>query len=75
MTLLQIGVKVKDLLTNWGFSENFSAGMRDITDFIIVLAIVILTYFVLKYVVIGLARRIARRSSTTWDDADRKSVV
>ena len=69
MTLLQIGVKVKDLLTNWGFSENFSAGMRDITDFIIVLAIVILTYFVLKYVVIGLARRIARRSSTTWDDA------
>ena len=69
MTLLQIGIKVKDLLTNWGFSENFSGGMRDITDFIIALAIIVIAYYILKYVVIGLARRIARRSSTTWDDA------
>jgi len=67
--LLQIGVRVRESLRNWGFSESFSDGMRDITDFIIAFALIVLIYYVLKYLVLGLARRISRRSSTTWDDA------
>ena len=69
MTLLQIGIRVKELLKNQGFSEDFSAGMRDITDFIIVFVLIILSYYAIKYIVLGIARRISRRSSTTWDDA------
>jgi miniconductance mechanosensitive channel len=69
MTLLQIGVRVKEWLTGWGFSESFSAGMRDVTDFIIVFALIVLSYYLIKYVVVGIARRLSRRSSTTWDDA------
>ncbi|MBK6346308.1 MAG: mechanosensitive ion channel [Bacteroidales bacterium] len=69
MTLLQIGIRVKELLKNQGFSEDFSAGMRDITDFIIVFILIILSYYAIKYIVLGIARRISRRSSTTWDDA------
>jgi len=69
MMLLQIGVRVKELLKNQGFSEDFSAGMRDITDFIIVFILIVISYYAIKYIVLGVARRISRRSSTTWDDA------
>lgn len=67
--LLQIGVRVRESLQNWGFSDNFSDGMRDITDFIIAFAMIVLSYYVLRYLVLGIIRRISRRSSTTWDDA------
>ncbi len=69
MILLQLGTWVKDLLTRWGFSEDFSAGMRDITDFVLALAVIVLVYYAIRYVILGVARRISRRSSTTWDDA------
>jgi miniconductance mechanosensitive channel len=69
MIVLQIGARVKELLTNQGFSESFSAGMRDITDFIIAFVLIILSYYIIRYLVLGIARRISRRSSTTWDDA------
>ena len=69
MILLQLGTWVKDLLTRWGFSEDFSAGMRDITDFVLALAVIVLAYYAIRYVILGVARRISRRSSTTWDDA------
>lgn len=69
MNLLQIGMRVKDVLRNWGFSDNFSSGMRDITDFIIALILISVSYFVIKYVFLGIVHRITRRSSTTWDDA------
>ncbi|MFH1118930.1 MAG: mechanosensitive ion channel domain-containing protein [Bacteroidota bacterium] len=69
MTLLQIGIRVKEVLKNQGFSEDFSAGVRDITDFVIAFALIILSYYAIKYFVLGVARRISRRSSTTWDDA------
>jgi miniconductance mechanosensitive channel len=75
MTLLQIGVRVKEWLTGWGFSEGFSAGMRDVTDFIIVFALIVMSYYLIKYVVVGIARRLSRRSSTTWDDALYKNRV
>lgn len=69
MIVLQIGARVKELLTNQGFSESFSAGMRDITDFVIAFALIIMSYYIIRYLVLGIARRISRRSSTTWDDA------
>jgi miniconductance mechanosensitive channel len=67
--LLQIGVRVKELLKNQGFSEDFSTGVRDITDFLIAFALIVLSYYAIKYIVLGIARRLSRRSSTTWDDA------
>lgn len=69
MTTLQIGVRVKELLSNWGFSDSFSIGMRDITDFLIMLALVVAGYFLIKFIVLNIARRVARRTSGTWDDA------
>jgi len=67
--LLQIGVRVKELLKNQGFSEDFSTGVRDITDFLIAFALIVLSYYAIRTIVLGIARRVSRRSSTTWDDA------
>ncbi len=67
--LLQIGTQFKEWLTRQGFSEQFSAGIRDITDFVIAFLLILALYYVVKYVVLGVVRRITRRSSTTWDDA------
>ncbi|PKP47117.1 MAG: mechanosensitive ion channel protein MscS [Bacteroidetes bacterium HGW-Bacteroidetes-11] len=52
-----------------GFSLHFAEDIRNITDFVISFALIIAFYFVLKYVVLAVVRKITRKSSTTWDDA------
>jgi miniconductance mechanosensitive channel len=69
MVLLQIGSAAKDWLMRNGFSLRFAEDIRDITDFVISLALIIAIYYVLRYVVIAVVRKITRKSSTTWDDA------
>lgn len=69
MTLIQIGTWVKNMLSDWGFSDIFSARMRDITDFMIALLLIVAVYYIVRYIVLGLVRRITRRTSGTWDDA------
>lgn len=69
MILLQIGSAAKEWLMRNGFSHHFAEDIRNITDFVISFALIIAFYFVLKYVVIAVVRKITRKSSTTWDDA------
>jgi miniconductance mechanosensitive channel len=69
MILIQIGTFLKNWMTRNGFSVQVADDVRDITDFIIAFALIIVVYYVLKYVVLGIIRRIVRRSNTTWDDA------
>lgn len=69
MILIQIGTFLKNWMTRNGFSSQVAEGVRDITDFIIAFALIVVVYYVLKYVVLGIIRRIVRRSNTTWDDA------
>jgi len=69
MQILQIGIRVKALLDKYGFSDNFSSGIRDLTDFILMFLLAVVIYYLMRYIVLGIIRRITRRSSTTWDDA------
>ncbi|HOI88421.1 MAG TPA: mechanosensitive ion channel [Lentimicrobium sp.] len=69
MSLLQIGVHLKDWLTRQGMSEMLAAAIRDVTDFVIAFLLILVIYYVAKFVVLGVIRRITRRSGTTWDDA------
>ena len=69
MILIQIGTYIKDWMTRNGFSANQSEIVRDITDFVIALVIIAAIYYVLKFIVLGIIRKIVRRSDTTWDDA------
>lgn len=69
MILIQIGTFLKNWMTRNGFSMQVAENVRDITDFIIAFALIIVVYYVLKYLVLGIIRKIVRRSNTTWDDA------
>lgn len=69
MILLQIGTALKEWLMRKGFSLGFADGIRDITDFVIAVALIIAFYYVLRYGVLAIVRKLTRKSSTTWDDA------
>lgn len=69
MILIQIGTYIKNWMTRSGFTVQQADIMRDITDFALAIAIIIIVYYVLRYVVLGIIRKIVRRSNTTWDDA------
>ncbi len=69
MILIQIGTFIKDWMTRNGFSAQHSEMVRDITDFVIALVIIITIYYVLRFIILGVIRKIVRRSDTTWDDA------
>ncbi len=71
MALLEISIgdKVKEWLTGLGLSENISIAMRDFTDFLILIVVITVLYYVSKFVVLKIVRRITHRTSSTWDDA------
>jgi miniconductance mechanosensitive channel len=69
MIFLQIGTGIKEWLTGQGFSHGFASGFSDVTDFLIALVLIATIYYILKTVVLALARKLTRKSSTTWDDA------
>lgn len=69
MILIQIGTIIKDWMSRNGFSAHQAEVVRDITDFVIAIAIILVVYYVLKFIVLGVIRKIVRRSDTTWDDA------
>jgi miniconductance mechanosensitive channel len=69
MVLIQIGTFFKNWMTRNGFSVEVAENVRDITDFLISVLIIIVVYYVLKFLVLSIIRKIVRRSNTTWDDA------
>lgn len=75
MILIQIGTYIKNWMTRNGFSAQHSEIVRDITDFVIALIIILTVYYVLRFIVLGIIRKIVRRSDTTWDDALYKNKV
>lgn len=69
MKLMQISSPLKQWLVDIGLSESFSLRISDMIDFFISLALIIIIYYIARFVVLGVLRRITRRSSTSWDDS------
>ena len=69
MILIQIGTFIKNWMTRNGFAVQHAETVRDITDFVIAIVIIVVVYYALKFIVLGIVRKIVRRSNTTWDDA------
>ncbi|MBW6490071.1 MAG: mechanosensitive ion channel family protein [Lentimicrobium sp.] len=64
-----MGTTLKDWLIKKGFSLSFADGSRDVTDFVIAFVLIMAFYYILRYGVLALIRKLTRKSSTTWDDA------
>lgn len=67
--LISIGQRVKDWLLGLGFSNDVTSVMRDMTDFIIMVIVITVIYYITKLVILKVIRRISHRTSATWDDA------
>lgn len=67
--MMNLGEQLKNLLTQWGLSDGFTTIVGDITDFLILIAVITLVYYTAKFIVLKIVRRITHRTSATWDDA------
>lgn len=71
MNLLQIdiGEHLERWLVNLGVQQGITSVIKDMTDFIIMIFLITLVYYIVKLVVLRIIHRIAHKSSATWDDA------
>lgn len=63
-----MNIDIKKWLISQGFADNFSQSVTDLTDFIIVIAISVLVYYITKFIIIHVVKKIATRTKSTWDD-------
>jgi miniconductance mechanosensitive channel len=60
------------IITSWLVNIGFSAGkasrIAGISDFVMVLLVCVIIYYISKYVILRILKRIARKTESTWDD-------
>jgi miniconductance mechanosensitive channel len=56
-------------LTNLGLQPRVAAITAGISDFLIVLALGVIIYYITKYIIIRVIKRIASKTASNWDDA------
>jgi miniconductance mechanosensitive channel len=63
---LNTGFKAK--LAGWGFSDTFAGYLADFSTLIIILLSSIVIYYIAKYIINKVLKRLVDRSSSKWDD-------
>ena len=63
-----LGNLIRDLMIKMGTSELEARHASDLADFIGVLLIGILLYYIAKFIIVRVLRRIAKRTKSIWDD-------
>jgi len=63
-----------DWLVNLGIDQYWAKGIADFSGFIIVLIIAIIAFYITRSIVVSTMHRLAKKSTSNWDDAfvDRK---
>lgn len=59
---------LKETLTGWGFSETFSGYLADFSTLIIILLITVIVYYIAKFIINHILKRIVQKSKSKWDD-------
>ena len=68
ITTHTINTGLKETLTRWGFSGTFSGYIADFSTLILILFITIIVYYIAKFIINHLLKRLVQRSSSKWDD-------
>jgi miniconductance mechanosensitive channel len=65
---------VKDWLTDIGIGQSWATGIADFSGFIFVIVLAVIAFYIAKIILVSWVHRIARKSTSNWDDAfvDRK---
>ncbi len=69
LSQINIGERVKEWMLNMGVSDGLTSVMRDVTDFIIMLIVITFVYYVIRYGLLKVVRKITHRTSSNWDDS------
>ncbi|PLX14803.1 MAG: mechanosensitive ion channel protein MscS [Marinilabiliales bacterium] len=62
------GLKLKEILMNWGLSEQLAAPLKNTIVILGLIIITFLAYFITKKVLFNVIRSFVKRSKATWDD-------
>ncbi len=61
------------IITTWlmdlGLNSRSAAKIAGISDFLAVLVLGVIVYYITKYIIIRIIKRIALKTSSNWDDA------
>jgi miniconductance mechanosensitive channel len=63
-----LGEKLKTLLLDWGMQEKWANYFVDFSRLVIVLLVAVIIYYISKYIINRLLKRLIMRSSNRWDD-------
>jgi miniconductance mechanosensitive channel len=63
-----LGNLIRDLMISMGASELEARHASDLADFVGVLLIGILLYYVARFIIVRVVRRIAKKTKSLWDD-------
>ncbi len=66
---------IKQILMDWGMQENIADVFNIIFYILIILLIAILTDIVTRKLILGIIRRVIKKTSTSWDDIVYKRKV
>lgn len=58
----------KSVLTDWGVNDKFAGYLADFSTLIIVLFVSIIVYYIAKFVINRILRRLVEKSASKWDD-------
>jgi miniconductance mechanosensitive channel len=60
---------ISQILEHWGYTGEQAGKISGISDFVLVLVSCIVFYYLTKYVIIRILKKIAKRTASNWDDA------
>lgn len=68
ITAKTINSGLRATLTDWGFNEKFAVYVADFSSLIIILLATIAVYYITKFIINRILKRIVERSAGKWDD-------
>ncbi len=63
-----INTGFKSTLTDWGFNETWAGYLADFSVLIILLFVSVIVYYIAKFIINRVLRRLIEKSSSKWDD-------
>ena len=63
-----IGLKLKELLINWGLSEQYASLTKSVIIVLLILILAFLAYFVTNKILFRIVRKLVQKTKYTWDD-------
>lgn len=59
---------ISNWLISWGINQTLAEGIASVTDFLMTFVLAVILYYVTKFIIVKVLKRIAKRTQNNWDD-------